>query len=48
MISTWMVGYVLDLTHSYTPVFIGIGATMPIAMLVGFTLMKRVEPVEGL
>jgi ACS family hexuronate transporter-like MFS transporter len=46
--ATWMVGHVLDLTHSYTPVFIGIGVTMPMAMIIGFTLMKRVEPVEGL
>jgi len=36
----------LDLTHSYVPVFIGIGLLMPVAFLVGTTLMGRVEPVE--
>jgi hypothetical protein len=47
VISTWAVGRTLDLTHSYTPVFIGIGLLMPLAMLVGNLLMGRVEPVEG-
>ena len=47
VISTWAVGRTLDLTHSYTPVFIGIGLLMPMALLVGFALMRRVEPVEG-
>jgi ACS family hexuronate transporter-like MFS transporter len=46
VISTWAVGRTVDLTHSYTPVFIGLGCMMPIAMLVGFLLMKKVEPVE--
>ncbi len=44
VISTWAVGRTLDLTHSYAPVFVGIGLLMPVAMLVGFTLMRRVEP----
>ena len=48
VISTWAVGRTLDITHSYAPVFVGIGVLMPVAMLVGFTLMRRVEPVmEG-
>lgn len=46
VISTWAVGRTLDLTHSYAPVFVGIGLMMPVALLVGFTLMRRVEPVE--
>ena len=46
VISTWAVGKTLDVTHSYTPVFVGIGALMPVALLVGFLLMRRVEPVE--
>jgi len=46
VISTWAVGRTLDLTHSYTLVFIGLGCLMPVAMLVGFLLMKKVEPVE--
>jgi MFS transporter, ACS family, hexuronate transporter len=45
VISTWMVGRTLDLTHSYVPVFVGIGVLMPFAMLLGFTLMRTVEPV---
>src|SRR3989442_7655827 len=43
VISTWAVGLTLDVTHSYTPVFIGIGALMPVALLVGFLLMRKVE-----
>jgi MFS transporter, ACS family, hexuronate transporter len=46
VISTWAVGSVLDLTHSYLTVFIGIGLLMPIAFLVGTALMGRVEPIE--
>ena len=45
VISTWAVGYTLDLTHSYTLVFIGLSLLMPVALVVGFTLMRRVEPV---
>jgi len=45
-ISTFAVGYYLDLTHSYTNVFIGIGTLMPIAMIVGLFMMGRVEPVQ--
>jgi MFS transporter, ACS family, hexuronate transporter len=47
VISTWAVGRTLDLTHSYAPVFIGIGLLMPAAMAVGFTLMRRVEPARA-
>jgi ACS family hexuronate transporter-like MFS transporter len=46
VISTWAVGRTLDVTHSYTPVFVGIGLLMPVALLVGTTLMGRVEPVK--
>ena len=46
VISTWAVGQTLDLTHSYIPVFVGIGLLMPVAYVVGSTLMGRVEPVE--
>jgi ACS family hexuronate transporter-like MFS transporter len=45
VISTWIVGQIVDATHSYVLVFVGLGAMMPIAMVVGFALMKRVEPV---
>ena len=46
VISTWAVGYTLDTLHSYVPVFVGIGAMMPVAMAVGFFLMRRVEPAD--
>jgi ACS family hexuronate transporter-like MFS transporter len=46
VISTAAVGKTLDLTHSYAPVFVGIGTLMPIAMLVGFWMMRRVERVQ--
>lgn len=45
VISTWAVGRTLDITQSYAPVFVGIGVLMPVAMVIGFTLMRRVEPV---
>ena len=47
-ISTWAVGAVLDKTHNYLLVVMGLSVLMPIAMIVGFTLMRRVEPVTGL
>jgi ACS family hexuronate transporter-like MFS transporter len=46
VISTWAVGRVLDATHSYTPVFIGIGLLLPVAFAVGTSLMGRVQPVR--
>jgi MFS transporter, ACS family, hexuronate transporter len=45
-IATWGVGYVLDLKVGYTPVFIGISMLMPVAMIVGLSLMGRVEPIS--
>jgi ACS family hexuronate transporter-like MFS transporter len=45
MISTWAVGTILDSTHNYTIVFVGLSMLMPVALLVGFLLMRRVEPV---
>ncbi len=44
-IGTWAVGRTLDLTHSYTPVFIGLSLLMPVALVVGFSLMGRVERI---
>jgi cyanate permease len=46
MISTWAVGAILDSTHNYTVVFVGLSMLMPITLLVGFLLMKRLEPIE--
>ncbi|MEO8597523.1 MAG: hypothetical protein ABI759_29665 [Candidatus Solibacter sp.] len=34
------------MTHSYTPVFVGIGLLMPVALVVGLILMGKVERVE--
>jgi ACS family hexuronate transporter-like MFS transporter len=48
VISTWAVGRTLDVTHSYAPVFIGIGLLMPVALLLGMALMGRVEPVKDM
>jgi len=45
MISTWAVGAILDSTHNYTIVFVSLSMLMPVALLVGFLLMRRVEPV---
>jgi ACS family hexuronate transporter-like MFS transporter len=45
MISTWAVGAILDSTHNYTIVFVGLSMLMPVALLVGFLLMGRVEPI---
>jgi len=47
-ISTWAVGAVLDRTHNYVLVFIGLSALMPFALILGFSLMRRVEPVSDL
>jgi ACS family hexuronate transporter-like MFS transporter len=43
VVMTWAVGRVLDATHSYVPVFVGIGMLMPVALVVGFALMGRGE-----
>ncbi len=43
---TWMVGFTLDLTHSYTPVFVGIALLLPIALVVVMPLAGRVRPLD--
>ena len=48
MISTWAVGAILDSTHNYTIVFVGLSMLMPVALIVGFLLMRRVEPITGM
>ncbi|MEO8679126.1 MAG: MFS transporter [Vicinamibacterales bacterium] len=48
MISTWGVGAVLDATHSYVPVFIGLSLLMPIGLVLGFLLMGKVVPIRDL
>jgi hypothetical protein len=34
--------------HSYTIVFVGLSMLMPVGLIVGFLLMKRVEPIAGM
>jgi len=46
VISIWLVGRTLDVTHSYSPVFVGLGMLMPVACVAGMSLMGRVERVE--
>jgi ACS family hexuronate transporter-like MFS transporter len=46
VISIWLVGRTLDITHSYAPVFAGLGLLMPVAFVAGMLLMGRVERVE--
>jgi ACS family hexuronate transporter-like MFS transporter len=46
MISTWAVGAVLDATHSYVPVFIGLCLLMPIGLVIGFFLMGKIVPIR--
>jgi hypothetical protein len=48
VISTWAVGRTLDVTHSYAPVFVGVGLLMPLAVVAGFALLRKVEPAKGL
>jgi hypothetical protein len=37
---------VLDATHSYVPVFIGLCLLMPIGLGLGFYLMGKIEPIR--
>ena len=46
VISIWLVGRTLDLTGSYTPVFLALGLVMPLAFTAGMLLMGRVERLE--
>lgn len=46
VVSIWLVGRTLDLTGSYAPVFVGLGLLMPVACVVGFWVMGRVERVQ--
>ena len=45
-ISTWAVGRSLDLTHNYGYVFIGLTLLMPLALLIGGSLMGKVELIK--
>lgn len=48
MISTWALAAVLDATrNNYTIVFVGLSLLMPVGLLVGLLLMRRVEPIPG-
>jgi len=46
VISIWLVGRTLDITGSYTPVFLALGLVMPVAFTAGMLLMGRVERLE--
>lgn len=46
VISIWLVGRTLDLTHSYVPVFAGLGLLMPVACVAGLSLMGTVHRVR--
>ncbi len=47
-LATWGIGAVVDTTHNYTFVFIGISVLMPLALVVGLALLRKIEPVKGL
>ena len=44
MLFTLLVGYVVD-HYSYTPVFLMVGAMGPLAALLFFGIMRRIERV---
>lgn len=46
VISIWLVGRTLDLTSSYTAVFLGLGLLMPFAFVIGATLVGRIEKIQ--
>jgi hypothetical protein len=46
VISIWLVGRTLDATHSYAPVFAGLGLLMPAACAAGFSIIGRVQRME--
>ncbi len=47
VVSTWAVGRTLDATHSYSLVFTGVSMLMPVALLVGMSLMGRIEMIRN-
>jgi MFS transporter, ACS family, hexuronate transporter len=46
VISIWLVGRILDATHSYSAVFILLGLLMPVAFVIGTALMGKVQAIE--
>ena len=46
LLVTWLVGFTLDLTHSYTLVFIGIGLLLPVALVLVLLLAGRVRRLD--
>ena len=46
MISIWVIGRILDATHSYTMVFTLLGLLMPLAYLLWTILMGKVQPLD--
>jgi MFS transporter, ACS family, hexuronate transporter len=43
--TTWAIGLVLDRFHSYTPVFIFVGSLLPLAFIIGTSMMGKVYPL---
>jgi len=46
MISIWVIGRVLDATHSYRIVFTLLGLLMPLAFVLGSILVGKIQPLE--
>jgi ACS family hexuronate transporter-like MFS transporter len=46
LLVTWLVGFTLDRTHSYTLVFIGIGLLLPTALVVVMLLAGKVRRLD--
>ena len=46
MLFTLLVGYIVD-HFSYTPVFVMVGIMAPLAAILFFTIMGRIERVEA-
>ena len=46
VISTWLVGCILDTTHNYVVVFTFLGLLMPLAYLFGTFLMGKVRTIK--
>jgi len=46
VISIWLVGRILDTTHSYIAVFTLLGLLMPVAYVVGTALMGKVQRLD--
>jgi len=46
VLATWAVGLMLDRLGNYTMVFVCIGALLPVAFIVGGSIVGRIQPLE--